>query len=706
MENKIQHSKLLNIKQQDSYDCGAACLCSIAGWYGVQISLSEARRNCGCSQEGITIRGLIDGAAAIGLSAKGYKTTEKKIDNLLSLTSPIIALMQKEDGSTHFVVLQKVTKTHLNIMDPAEGRIIKLDVEAFLKEWSGYIILLAPTVNTVAGGEKRSKFAPFVKLFKFHRKEIMAALAGSVVITCLGICNSLFLQQLIDNVIPSGDIARLALIATLIISIIPVQLYLSYARTLLLLRNGIKIDTQLIIGFLEKIFRLPMAFFKEHSSGDLTQRITDTQKIRTLVSEGIVTIFISGITLLIVLALMFTMYRTIAYCVLIFIPLYGVLYYVADRFNRKYSRELAVATAKFEEEVIDSIEGAESIKHFGAEAIAAEKYHAAYSALMEKSYKAGKFATAFGVTSGGISQTLLAGVIVCGGISVCMGGLTAGELVAFYTLCTFLISPIVALINMNSTINEAITASNRVFDIIGLHEENSSSNNPVLFASILSDRAKDLAFDDVTFRYPGRIDLINNLSCSFKSGEITAIAGANGSGKSTIGSLILQDITPQSGHITLGGVDINNIGIGDWRKIVSIAPQKGHLFNATILSNITSGCDSPDLERVTKICELTGLDEFCYARPQGILSTVGKNGTAISGGEMQKILIARMLYMNPQIYIFDESTSFMDNGSEKKILELMKKLKESGKCVIIISHKASNLSVADRVITLEKKEFK
>lgn len=695
----------IKIKQLDTYDCGAACLCSVASWYGVNISISEARRNCGCSSEGITIRGIIDGATAIGFNAKGYRAENKEITNLIGIKEPIIALLQKEDGSSHFIVLYEVKKNCLKIMDPALGRIVKQTPAEFLKDWSAYIIIVTPGVNALKTGEKESKYAPFLRLLKFHHNEIGLALIGSIIITCLGICNSLFLQQLIDHVIPFGNFPRLLLIAALIVMAIPCQLYLGYARSIYLLRNGIKIDTQLIIGFLEKIFRLPLSFFREHSSGDLAQRISDSNRIRAFVSEGLSAMFVSCITLLLLTVLMFTMYQKIAVYVLCFIPLYALLYFWIDKYNRKYSRELAVATAKFEEEVIDSIEGAESVKHFGAEAIAAEKYHSAYSSLMEKTYKAGKIGALFGVAGGGISQTLLSGVLVAGGISVCSGGLTTGELVSFYTLCTFLVSPIVELIGLNSLINEALTASNRVFDIISLSEENSSSNNPVLFASILSDKAKGLTFDDLSFRYPGRADLINNLSCSFSYGEITALSGENGSGKSTIGSLILRDLHPQSGKITIGNYDIESVDISTWRNFVSIAPQRGHLFNSTILTNITSGSQNPDYERVNKLSEAVGLTSFFKAHPYGLMTTVGKNGALISGGEMQKILIARMLYKNPQICIFDEATSFMDGASEQKILDLLWQLKQEGKCVIVISHKASNLAIADKVITLKKLNF-
>ncbi len=460
--------KGVKVRQFDSYDCGAACLCSVASWYGADFPLSEVRRVCGCTQEGITIKGIIDGAASLGFTAKGYKTDDISAGTLSYIEPPVIAHTKEENGYLHYVVIFKISGRHLTIMDPAFGDLCKIPIDEFIKKWTGYIITLIPAARISSGKKKEKKALQLLRLAAFHKKEILLALYGSIVLTLIGICNSIFLRRIVDDIIPSGNLPALAMISALMIVLIPIQLIIGYSQNLYLLRNGIKIDTELIMGFLGKLFRLPASFFREYGSGDLESRISDTCKIRTFISEGIVSLFVSISTIIAVLSIMFSLYWKAALWVLAVIPLYTFVYFAADRINRRYSRELARSAAEFENDVIDSLDGAQTIKHFGAERIAGARYGRSYSILMEKSYKAGRYSAVCGTACSGVSQVLLAGTIIAGGFYVCGGRMTTGELVAFYTLCTMLTAPILNLINMNSVVNEAFTASERLFEIMDL----------------------------------------------------------------------------------------------------------------------------------------------------------------------------------------------------------------------------------------------
>lgn len=717
----------LGVRQLDSYDCGAASLCSIARYYGVRLPVSEVRRVCGCTGEGITIKGIMDGAASLGFEAKGYKAESVSEETLSVIAGPVIAHMKREDGYLHYVVIYGVGRKKVTVMEPGCGKMVKIRTGDFLSSWTGYIITVAPSVKSPrredsrgnnpayglggvgasAPGEVRSgKYRRLAGVLLFHRREILLALYGSVILTLTGICNSIFLRHLIDDVIPSGDMLAMAVITSLMLVLIPVQLFIGYLRNLYLLRNGIKIDTQLIMGFLGKLMRMPVSFFREYGSGDLESRISDACKIRSFISEGLVSLFVSAATIVAVGALMFTLYWKMALCTLLFMPFYGAIYFFSDRINRRYSREIAQSAARFENNVIDTIDGAESIKHFGAEGLAAAKYNRSYSIMMEKVYKAGRYGAICGAAGSGVSAMLLASIIIVGGFHVCGGGMTTGELVSFYTLSTLLIAPIVGLIDINSLANEALTASERLFEIIGMKDEGEVpggdfSTTASEWERILgSGEGKKVEFRNVTFRYPGREDLIRNLNCCFESGFITAVCGPNGAGKSTVGALLMRDLHPLGGTIGAGGADISSCPADLWRKHISIAPQRGHVFDATVLDNITSGMNEADYKTVKRILGAVGLEDFCRKHPLGPLTMLGRNGCAISGGEMQKIMIARMLYRNPDIMVFDEATSFMDEASEKRILELMRELKVAGKCIVLITHKSSNLAVADRIIRL------
>jgi ABC-type bacteriocin/lantibiotic exporter with double-glycine peptidase domain len=708
----------LKIRQQDEYDCGAASLCSVAAWYGVNVSLSEVRRACGCTREGITILGIIDGAKSLGLSGKAFKCSTSKEDSLKylgDLHSPVIAHMQRNDGMFHFIVIYGVEKGKVTVMDPAGGEFKKYSADEFIKEWTGYVIFIVPGDNFEKRNQRENKYLRLFRILKFHKREIILALIGSIALTCIGVCNSLFLQQIIDKAIPHGNISLLMIISAAVVLLIPLALYIGYCRTIYLLRNGIKIDTGLIFSFLHKIFKLPSSFFGEHTSGDLNSRISDAFNIRTFISDGLVSIFVSILTFSAVVVLMFTFYWRLALFTLLFIPFYVVLYFVSDHINHKYSRDLAVRGAQFESDFIDSVEGAESVRHFGAASLSTIKTEESYSAMTEKIYRAGRAVSIFGEAGEGISKLLLATIIVVGGFAVFKQQMTVGELVSFYTLSAFFTAPMNNLVGMNSLINQALVSSERLFDITDLDEEKvagSAEGNKEagykrvsLLENCSAERAGNIELSNLNFRYPGREKLFNEFSCVIPGGCITAIAGESGCGKSTLGSLLMRDLNPDSGKIFVNfkdrlSLDIQTIELAEWRRYISISAQRCHLFNATILDNITCGGDNPDIERVVQICAELGMENFVRALPSGLMTYVGERGKTLSGGEMQKISIARMLYRSSALYIFDEATSFMDEESENYVLRIMQDLRSAGRSVIMITHKSSNLKIADNVIRL------
>lgn len=707
-------NRAAKIRQQDEYDCGAASLSSIASWYGVNVSLSRIRRACGCTGEGITIKGIIDGARELGLKGKAFKCAddkEKSLSYLETIHSPVIAHLHRKDGMFHFVVICGVSNSKVMVMDPGEGEYKNIRVPDFLSEWSGYVIFIVPGDNFEKRDERENKYLRLLRILKFHKTEILLALAGSVALTCIGICNSLFLQQIIDRAIPQRDTVSMMIIASVVVMLIPLSLYIGYARALYLIRNGIKIDTRLIISYIRKIFRLPAGFFEEYSSGDLSSRISDAFTIRTFISEGLVSLFVSVLTLVAVFVMMFTFYWRLALYTLIFIPLYAGLYFMSDHINRKYSKDIAVAGARFESDFIDGVEGAESIRHFGNQGLLAGRTEESYAALTEKTYCAGKAISLFGAAGDGISKLLLATIIVVGGFAVFKHQMSMGEMVSFYTLCAFFTAPMNALVNMNSIMNQALVSSERLFDIIDTEDEYNDHNThkhidlPNFF---LDGKAADIELRGLCFGYAGRDALFENLNCTFRGGRITAICGESGCGKSTLGLLIMRDLIPAAGKIFIGRtgivngnmLDIRTLYLDQWRRYVSVSPQRCHLFSTTVLDNITSGEQNPDIERIALICHDLGMENFIRMLPEGLMTRIGDKGKTLSGGEMQKISIARALYRAPAVYIFDEATSFMDDESEKYVLEKMADLKRNGKSVIMITHKKSNLDIADDIIRL------
>ena len=694
--------RVIKIRQQDSYDCGAATLCAVAAWYGANYSLAEVRKACGCSQDGISLKGLIQGAESLGLSGKAYSSESKDLSPLIEIHSPIIAHITTEEGMYHFVVICRVTAKQVEIMDPAFGDYKKLPYDKFVTQWNGHIILIVPGTGFVKRNEKVSSIRIFTKLAKLNGNDLALAFAGSAALVVAGVSNSLFLQQIIDHSLPEGDSELLLFIAFAVFLLLVLSAYIGYARTLFLVRSGIKIDGRLITGYIKKIFAMPASFFSQYSCGDINARIEDAFKIRTFVTEGIISVFISIMTLFAVFVLMFTYYSKLASMLLLYIPIYLALYYICNKMNKKYSRELAVTGAKFESRTIDSIQGAMAVKHFGAEKLTLNKIEESYVDMARKIHSAGRAVSYISSASDTLSGALLATVLISGAFAVFGKNLTTGELVSFYTLCSLFTSPLNSLMTLNSIVTSATVSAERLFEIMRLNTEEEEQGNLAVKSPALLSEPQDIEVKNLSFSYIGRMELFSNINLTIPKGKITAITGSSGCGKSTLAALFMRDYLPGKGSIEIGGINIRYLQLKEWRDYISIVTQKCSLFNGTILDNITCGEEYPDMELVSSIIGETGLDQMVRRLPMGILTNTGDGGAALSGGELQKISVARVLYKRPEIVIFDESTSSMDENSEKMILRAMLKLREKKKSVIMITHKVKNTDYADMSIDLDQ----
>ena len=690
----------MKIKQLDSYDCGAAALLSVGIWWGIKVPLSQVRRACGCTPEGISIEGIIDGARSLSLEAKGFKsnntTTDGKVENLRELkncTSPVIAHITQEDGFLHFVVIYKVENERVILMDPAYGEEVKEDIKVFAQKWNGYIVMLNPLMDFEKKDCSTNPWKWIKSYITMYKRDLYKVMAGSVVLTMLGFGNSLLMQIIIDKIIPSGNPYYLLGFSTLLMLLLPVSLYLGYARNLFLIRGGIKIDTNIVLNYLNKIFHLPASFFDGWSSGDLESRLSDSFKIRSFITESLVNLVVSALTFIMVVVLMFIFYSKLAIYAISFLPLYILLYLWANKINKVYNRELARSYALFESNVIDSLEGAESIKHYFCRN-ASILYSESYSKFIETRYRSSKALTVFGVLNSGVGSLLLITIIIISAFAILRGEVTIGQMVAFYTLSSFFITPMNNIIDFNSVKNQALVAAERVSDVMSIPSEKNDGIERI------AEGEYKLKIENLHFKYSGRDELITNLNYEFERGKIYLIKGGNGCGKSTLAKLLLRDIAPLSGRIFLDNIDINSYNIAPWRKFAGVAEQRTHLFNATILDNITSFAPNPDLEQVVQICSRVGLLETIKKSPSGITTFVGKGGKALSGGQMQKLSIARLLYLNPTLYIFDEATSFMDNESKEIIFAELNSLRERGKIIVLISHTPESEHIADYVLQL------
>ena len=302
-----------------------------------------------------------------------------------------------------------------------------------------------------------------------------------------------------------------------------------------------------------------------------------------------------------------------------------------------------------------------------------------------------------GTASGVVSQGFTIILLWVGTTFVISNELTAGELFSFYALIGYFTGPAGRLIGANKTIQDALIAADRLFEIMDLERE--KTENKIV---LTPDMIGDIHLENVTFRYGTRALVFENLSLTIQKGKITAIVGESGSGKSTLISL-LQNLYPlKNGRIRIGDNDIQHLSNESLRKLVGVVPQQIHLFAASVLENVALGEFEPDMKKMLYYARKLGIHEFIEELPNGYATELTENGNNLSGGQRQRLAILRALYREPEIIIFDEATSSLDTISEQYVQETIKSLCAIGKTAVLIAHRLSTVREADEIIVVHK----
>lgn len=684
----------IKVKQRDITDCGAACLASVAAHYKLDLPVARIRQLAGTDKKGTTVLGIVEAAQKLGFEAKGVKGP---FESLFKIPIPAIAHILVGTILQHYVVIYKVNKKFIEVMDPIDGQLQRKSHEEFKSEWTGMLVLLLPAEEFQAGNEKVSVQSRFWNLIKPHKNILIQALFGAIVYTILGLSTSVFVQKLVDFVLVDGNRNLLNMMGIAMLLILLVQLFIGTAKTIFTLKTGQMIDAQLILGYYKHLLKLPQQFFDTMRVGEIISRINDAVKIRTFLNDVSINFLVNLFIVFFSFVMMFTYYWKLALIMLSVIPVYLVVYVLTNKLNKKAQRKLMEDSAELESQLVESLNAIGTIKRFGLENHANEKTESRFVKLLQTGYSSNLNSVFSGTSAELISRLLTIVLLWIGAGFVLDNMLTPGELLSFYTLIGYFTGPISALIGMNKTLQDAIIASDRLFEIMDLERENDENQ-----IELSSEQIGDIRFEQVSFRYGTRINVFEDLNLSIPKGKFTAIVGESGSGKSTL-MAILQNIYPiQKGNISIGKYDLKYIRTASLRQIIAVVPQKIDLFAGNVVDNIAIGDHEPDMQRILDIAEQLGILDFIETLSRGFQTYLGENGTTLSGGQRQRIAIARALYRQPEILILDEATSSLDSASEQYVQKAINLLKTCNKTVIVIAHRLSTLNHADKIIVLDK----
>lgn len=691
---EIYFMSKIRIKQHDITDCGATCLASISAHYKLQLPIARIRQYASTDKKGTNILGLLEAAKKLGFEAKGVRGD---FESLFKIPKPAIAHIIVKEKLQHYVVIYEVTKKHIKVMDPGDGKMHKKSHEEFKKEWTGVLVLLLPEEEFTTGNEKVSVYKRFWFLLKPHKFVLVQAFVGSVIYTLLGFSTSIYIQKITDYVLIGGNTNLLNLLSIIMLILLVLQILISIFKDIFLIKTGQQIDVRLILGYYKHLLKLPQQFFDTMRVGEIISRINDAVKIRNFINGVALSLTVNILIVVFSFALMFSFYWKLALIMLLIIPFYSIIYYITNKLNKKTERSIMERSADLESQFVESLNSVGTIKSFGLEGYANIQTETRFISLLHVGYKSALNSVFSGTSSQTISRLFTIILLWSGSYFVIAREITPGELLSFYAILGYLTGPIAQLIGANKQIQNALIAADRLFEIMDLDREESENK-----MKLKKENIGDIQFKNVDFRYGSRVEVFKDFNLKIPKGKITAIVGESGSGKSTLISL-LQNIYPiQKGNILIGDSDLKYIENSNLRDLVAVVPQKIDLFAGNVIENIAVGEFDPDMERVISICKTIGILDFVEKLPGGFTTYLGENGATLSGGQKQRIAIARALYKQPEVLVLDEATSSLDSNSENYIQKAVQSLRDDDKTIVIIAHRLSTVINADKIVVMEE----
>lgn len=680
-------------RQQDQTDCGAACLRYIAAHYRCDVPVARLRQLAGTNQRGSTALGLVEAARHLGFSARGVKGP---VEALPTVPLPAIAHCLIDQKLLHYVVLVAWTPRHARVMDPATGRVERWSHERFKAAWTGVLILVTPSDAFQPGDSTVSPWRRLWGLLVPHRGVLIQAFVGAAVTTVLGLAMSVYVQKIVDHVIPDGNRPLLNLLGVAMLVILGFKLVLGVFQSLLSMRTAQQIDAALILAYYRHLLRLPQPFFDTMRVGEIISRVGDAVKVRAFLNGALLNLVLNPLILVFSLGAMFLWSWQLALLSLALVPLNVALYGFVNWRNRTYQRRLMERAADFESQLVESLQAQPALRRFQLEDQAELRTEVRLVKLLKTAWSAGLTALSTNTAGTLLSQVYLIALLWLGTVLVLETQLTPGQLMSCYTLAGYLTGPITALLGLNTAIQEALIATDRLFEIMDLEREKDAG--AVDFTPALARGGIHL--EKIAFKHAGRLATLQDVSVSFPAGAITVLRGDSGCGKSTLLALIQRLYQPSEGRILIGDHDVQYFRLESLRRHLAVASQQTHLLSGTILENLAPGEAQPDMVRLLRWCRELGALDFIERLPQGFLTPLTENGNNLSGGQRQRLALVRALYRDAPILLLDEPSSALDARAEAALMQVLVGLRAEGRVIVVAAHHASLISLADRVVTL------
>ncbi|MDF5713035.1 MAG: peptidase domain-containing ABC transporter [Rhizonema sp. NSF051] len=678
--------------QQSGSDCGAACLVMVSRYWGKSFSVNRLRDVANVDRNGASLQGLSKAAESIGFSTRPVKAS---LNQLAKQKLPAIVHWEGK----HYIVVYEITPKQVIVADPAIGQRTLSHTE-FKANWTGYTLLLEPTVFLKEAKETRTPFWQFFELMKPHALVMLEVFIASVFIQIFGLITPLFTQLILDRVVVQRSELTLTAVGIGLLIFSLFRVAMMGLRQYLLDHTANKVDLALIIAFIRHTLRLPLSYFESRYVGDIISRVQENRKIQRFLSGEALSILLDLLTVFIYVGLMFWYSWKMALLVLVIVPPFALLALIATPFLQRISREIFNAVAKESSYLIEALTGMRTVKSTAVEQTVRWHWEELLNKEIKTNFSGQVISNRLQIFSNTIQAVVTTVLLWFGAHLVIQNQLTIGQLVAFNMLLGNILTPFQRLTVLWNQLQEVVISVERINDVLDTEPEEDLQHQA---RQSLPEVSGQIRFENVTFRYhpESDINVLENLNFEVHSGEMVALVGRSGSGKTTISKLVLGLYPPTDGKVLIDGQDITSISLHSLRQHVGVVDQDTFLFGGTIRENISLGHPGARLEEIIEAARLAGADEFIKKLPMGYETQIGEGGGMLSGGQRQRLAIAKALLGNPKLLILDEATSHLDAESERIIQKNLNTILK-GRTTLIIAHRLSTVRNADLILVMDR----
>ena len=686
-------------RQLEHSDCGLTCIRMVARYFGKKIPVGYLKSISDFNRLGMSIMDIRDCCARIGLQSAALR-----LDVSLLQKAPLPAILYWQQQ--HFVVLYKVDakKGKFYIADPSGGKTI-YSSEDFLRYWipegeeKGLVVLAEPDETFYEREYPRVRpwhdFLSYILNYvKEYKRYFSLVFLFTILIACADIALPLLLKKSVDDGIGDRNIHLVLIILLTQLAIAIGGLVSSGLMTLLMTRTGLEVYLRMASSFLTRLARLPLFFFDRRVSSDFVQKISDQSRIKDFLLSFPNDLLVMSLTLVVFSILLFH-YSPLIFGIFVGMSVVEIFWDVCFLNSRK-SIDYAHFTnsAENRNHAYELTNGMPDLKVNNAERARIARWNESQEAVNATGMKSARLDFYQKGGKSVISRFKELSVTGIGAMLVIGGDLTMGGLLTLGYITGRLALPFSNISTNMSSFQSALLSYQRIEEVM---TEETDKRGELPFVS------PTICFRNVWFKYAGSSApfVIKDFSLEIKEGETVALVGESGCGKSTLIKLMLGFYPPSKGEILLSGVRVQDLDNSDWLRHCGVVMQEPRIFSASIAENVCLSEEKPSAEKAKEALEIAGLSAYIDSLPMGVNTRLGVSGIEMSGGQKQRLMIARALYKNPDILFLDEATSSLDANNERNIVNNIIGMNQ-GKTMVIAAHRLSTVQNADKILFIKE----